>query len=246
MRFDRHAVELVAANPCGTLAVGMSVVINDILHVLAHELRTPVGIAHGYVRLLLEERLTQESDRRRALEQMQKALGRLSDLSHESTALAAWYEQDHSAPYAIDARALIEHVADVQYDFPVTVDTSRVPVGAALATTDEQSLRRALTGVVRATARELRGTTCDVAARVIDGTFEMLTGPEELLAALGAGPDAPNAGPVALERGGLGLALVHAAIVLDAHQAQRWTMNGSRQTVGLRLPLEKGKLRDAR
>ena len=47
-----------------------------------------------------------------------------------------------------------------------------------------------------------------------------------------------EAGPVALERGGLGLALVHAAIVLDAHGAERWTMNGSRQTLGLRLPLD--------
>ena len=72
----------------------MPVDISDILHVLAHELRTPVGIAHGYVRLLLEDRLHQEADRRRALEQMQKALGRLSDLSHESTALASWFEQD--------------------------------------------------------------------------------------------------------------------------------------------------------
>lgn len=236
---------LVVTDRCGTLAVGMRVDINDILHVLAHELRTPVGIAHGYVRLLLEERLTQESDRRRALEQMQKALGRLSDLSHESTALAAWYEQDHSTRYPVEARALIEHVAGADYDYPVTVDISSVPAGAAVATTDEESLRRALTGVVRATARELRGTTCDVVARVVNGTFEILAGPEELLDALGGGPEAANAGPVALERGGLGLALVHAAIVLDAHRAQRWTMNGSRQTVGLRLPLEKGNIRDA-
>lgn len=216
----------------------MRVDINDILHVLAHELRTPVGIAHGYVRLLLEERLTQESDRRRALEQMQKALGRLSDLSHESTALASWYEQDHASPQTVEARKLIEHVADADYDFPVTVGTCDIPPDVTVRSTDEQSLRRALTGIVRATARELRGTTCDVVARVVDGSFEILTGPEELLDALGAGPAAPNAGPVALERGGLGLALVHAAIVLDAHGAQRWTMNGSRQTVGLRLPVE--------
>jgi hypothetical protein len=216
----------------------MSVEINDVLHVLAHELRTPVGIAHGYVRLLLEERLTQEADRRRALEQMQKALGRLSELSHESTALAAWYERDHSTRQPVEARALIGHVAQSDYDFPVTVETSDVPSGAAVATTDEESLCRALTGIVRATARELRGTTCDVVARVVDGQLEMLTGPEELLDALGAGPASPSAGPVALERGGLGLTLVHAAIVLDAHGAQRWTMNGSRQTVGLRLPLE--------
>jgi hypothetical protein len=216
----------------------MRVDINDILHVLAHELRTPVGIAHGYLRLLLEERLTQEADRRRALEQMQKALTRLSDLSHESTALAAWYEQDHSHAQPVAARALIEHVAAADYDFPVTVETSAVPHDATLATTDQLSLCRALTGIVRATARELRGTTCDVVGRVANGTFELLAGPEELLDTLGRGPAAPEAGPVALERGGLGLALVHAAIVLDAHGAQRWTMNGSRQTVGVRLPVQ--------
>jgi hypothetical protein len=216
----------------------MSVEINDVLHVLAHELRTPVGIAHGYVRLLLEERLTQESDRRRALEQMQKALGRLSELSHESTALAAWYEQHQATPQCVDARALIDYVAEADYDFPVTVETREVPEGTRIKTTDELSLCRALTGIVRATARELRGTTCDVVARVVNGSFEMLTGPEELLGPLGEGPTAPAAGPIALERGGLGLALVHAAIVLDAHGAERWTMNGSRQTVGLRLPVE--------
>jgi hypothetical protein len=216
----------------------MSVDINDVLHVLAHELRTPVGIAHGYVRLLLEERLTEESDRRRALEQMQKALGRLSDLSHESTALAAWYEQDHSRPQAVAARALIEQVAETNYDSPVTVDTLHVPEGIMVKTPDPQSLGRALTGIVRATARELRGTTCDVVASVVDGTFQVLAGPEEMLGGLDAGPTAPDAGPLALERGGLGLALVHAAIVLDAHGAQRWTMNGSRKTVGVRLPVE--------
>ena len=216
----------------------MPVDINDILHVLAHELRTPVGIAHGYVRLLLEERLHQETDRRRALEQMQKALGRLTDLSHESTALAAWYEQEHTEARAVRARAVLQPVAEADYEWPVTVDLSNVPEECLVRTVDDASLARALIGMVRATARELRGTTCDVTARVVDHSVEILTGPEELLGALGTGPRAPEAGPVALERGGLGLALVHAAIVLDAHGAERWTMNGSRQILGLRLPLD--------
>ena len=214
----------------------MPVDINDILHVLAHELRTPVGIAHGYVRLLLEERLPQEADRRRALEQMQKALARLSDLSNESTALASWYEHDGAEPQHIDARALIERVADADYEFPVTIETCDL-ADALVTTTDDAALTRALIGIVRATARELRGTTCDVVARAIDSRLEVLVGPEEMLDALGAGPEAPSASPVALERGGLGLALVHAAIVLDSHRAERWTMNGSRQTLGVRLPL---------
>jgi signal transduction histidine kinase len=216
----------------------MPVDIHDILHVLAHELRTPVGIAHGYVRLLLEERLHQETDRRRALEQMQKALGRLTDLSHESTALAAWYEQDDKDEHPVPARGVLERLAEADYEWPVTVDVTNVPAESFVRTRDDASLSLALIGVVRATARELRGTTCDVTARVVNGRVEVLAGPQELLGALGAGPRAPGAGPVALERGGLGLALVHAAIVLDAHGAERWTMNGSRQTLGLRLPLD--------
>src|SRR5688572_21663112 len=120
---NRRAIARFVVPLCVTLGGGMPVDINDILHVLAHELRTPVGIAHGYVRLLLEDRLPQETDRRRALEQMQKALGRLSDLSQESTALASWYEQDFSTPQQVGARTLIERVAAADYEFPVTVDT---------------------------------------------------------------------------------------------------------------------------
>jgi hypothetical protein len=221
----------------------MAVDINDILHVLAHELRTPVGIAHGYVRLLLEDRLPNETDRRRALEQMQKALGRLSHLSYETTALAEWYEQPSEQPQNVDAHTLIRRVADANFEWPVTVDTSAVPSGISVRSSDPESLVRALIDVVSATARELRGVTCDVTARIIDERFELLAGPEEMLGAVAEGPSAPDAGPIALERGGLGLALVHAAVVLDGHGAERWTTNGSRQTVGLRLPLEANERR---
>ncbi|MBA3269177.1 MAG: HAMP domain-containing histidine kinase [Acidobacteria bacterium] len=216
----------------------MPVEINDILHVLAHELRTPVGIAHGYVRLLLEDRLPQETDRRRALEQMQKALGRLSDLSQESSALASWYEQSDTAERAVEARTLVARLAAATYEFPVTVATTDIRDGTMVRTTDATALSQAMVNLVRATARELRGVTCDVVSRVVDGRFEMLAGPPEHLAALQSGPGAAAAGPMALERGGLGLALVHAAVVLDAHGAERWTMNGSRQTAGIRIPLE--------
>ena len=215
----------------------MPVEINDILHVLAHELRTPVGIVHGYVRLLLEDRLPCEADRRRALEQMQKALARLSDLSHETTALAAWYEVPASDTNLSEARAIIEGVRSASYEFPVDFHTSAVTT-ETIHTHDSARLTSALADIVRATARELRGQPCAVSMGVHDRRLELLAGRPEDVAGLAAGPRAADSGPLILERGGLGLALVHAAVVLDAHGAERWALKGSRQTAGIRLPLE--------
>jgi signal transduction histidine kinase len=218
----------------------MPVDISNILHVLAHELRTPVGIAHGYVRLLLDDRLPAEADRRRALEQMQKALARLTELSHESTALAAWFERDTAPERSIDVQTLLDRVARAEYSAPVAVDTATVTGSARVRALDVDALVNALVTVVRATARELRSQTCMVEARVDDGRYlELLAGATEQLTPLRAGPQGEGASAVALERGGLGLALVHAATVLDAHGAERWTVNGSRQVFGVRLSLER-------
>ena len=220
----------------------MPVDINDILHVLAHELRTPVGIAHGYVRLLLEDRLSGEEDRRRALEQTQKALARLTDLSHETTALASWYEQETGTNRRQSAVSdIVDGVRSASYEHPVSFDTSQISNAAKLRTSDATGLTSSLADVVRATARELRGQPCAVSMRVQDHRLELLTGRLDELAGLRAGPRAADAGPLILERGGLGLSLVHAAVVLDAHGAERWALKGSRQTAGIRLPLEESR-----
>ncbi|MGH9175631.1 MAG: hypothetical protein ACRD1H_14795, partial [Vicinamibacterales bacterium] len=124
------------------------------------------------------------------------------------------------------------------YQAPVTIDAPAIPDSVMVRTTDARVLGNALVDIVRATVREIRGQACAVSIRIYDARLELLAGPAERLAALSAGPTAPDAGPLALERGGLGLALVHAAVVLDAHGAERWAINGSRQTAGIRLPLE--------
>jgi hypothetical protein len=215
----------------------MSVEIGNVLHVLAHELRTPVGIAHGYVRLLLEDRLGAEADRRRALEQLQKALGRLSDLSHETSALANWFERAEAPAIAVDARELLDSVMTTSFEVPIAADISAVAEGTRVATADREELERALAALVRSTARELRGAACAVTASTHEGQLEMLSGRSSDLATLAAGPTAADASPIDLGRGGLGLALVHASAVLDANGATSWSCNGSRQQVGVRLPL---------
>jgi signal transduction histidine kinase len=215
----------------------MSVEIGDVLHVLAHELRTPVGIAHGYVRLLLEDRLAAESDRRRALEQLQKALGRLSDLSHDTSALANWYERDESDPALVETRALLDEVMNTNFSSPVDFDVTGVAGGTHLVTSDRAQLERALVDIVRATARELRGAPCRVIASTRGGEFQLLVGRSTELEALGAGPGTSGTGPVAVDRGGLGLSLVYATVVLEANRGTTWSRQQSRQTIGVRLPL---------
>jgi hypothetical protein len=173
---------------------------------------------------------------------MQKALGRLSELSQESSALAAWFEQAGTDYARVAPRALLERVAAAEYEWPVKIDTTQVNGNGVLRTRDIDGLAQAIVNVVRATARELRGSECIVVARdATDMRLEILAGAHERLVALEAGPDAADASPIALERGGLGLALVHAAVVLDAHGAERWTMKGSKQIAGLRLPLERSR-----
>ncbi len=51
-----------------------------ILDLFLHELRTPVSVAQGYLRLLVEDRLTDPHDRERALAQSLEALGRIGSL----------------------------------------------------------------------------------------------------------------------------------------------------------------------
>ena len=219
----------------------MPVDIGNVLHVLAHELRTPAGIAQGYLRMLMDDRLTDPADRHKAIEQAQKAIARVSDLASEGSQLAAWVEQSQASPSArIDARSLIDRVVAGASD-GITV-ASRVeiaPAAGEVATIDADALTNALVAVTKATARELRNKTCTVAARVAGGAaIDLWIGLADQFATLDGGPDAADAAPLALERGGVGLSLVYAAAVLETHGATAWMVNGSRSTVGIRLPIE--------
>jgi hypothetical protein len=58
------------------------------LQVLIHDIRTPVGVAQGYLRLLREDRLATPDDRVRAITQAQEALDRVSQLCSDAASLA--------------------------------------------------------------------------------------------------------------------------------------------------------------
>ena len=218
----------------------MPVDISDVLHVLAHELRTPTGIAQGYVRMLLEERLTDPRDRQRALEATRSAVSRISELTQETSKLANWLEADHTAMQSIDAAAFVQRVVDAaRVDPPLVTKCDIQPDEAVVSTPDTGALVDAVVALVRATARELRRQPCALlVARLDRRMMEVLIAPDDQLSALAAGPHAPSAGPIALERGGVGLSLVMAAAVFAAHDVAPWTVDRRRTAIGIRLPIE--------
>jgi signal transduction histidine kinase len=213
----------------------MSVDIGNVLHVLAHELRTPAGIAQGYVRLLLEGRLTDDVDRQRALEQTQKALSRVGELSREASTLATWLERDRHAPRNISPADLVDRLAHIVLDPPLIVRSELGTTTRTIRSEDTGSLEEALATMVRVTAREIRGA-CGVRAVADDSALKLFIGPDDQTSVLGDGPGAPGASPISLQRGGVGLTMVQAILVLEAHDANCWTVGAARNIVGIRLP----------
>jgi K+-sensing histidine kinase KdpD len=212
------------------------------LRVLAHELRSPAGVAQGYVRMLLEGRLPEPAEQRRALEQIRNVLARIGQLSRQASEAASWLERaEGAAPQRIDARGLVDaairavertHALDSVFDLPEGA--------ASVTTTDREALAMALASLLEATAREWPGKPTRVRVHTTEAArdLELLAGGGESLAALSAGPDGPHATPLVVERGGMGLTLVTAALVLDTHGAATWTIDGDRGGCGIRIPLE--------
>lgn len=94
------------------------------LQVLIHDIRTPVGVAHGYLRLLREDRLKTPEDRARALTHAQQALDVVSRLCADAAALA---DPPAAVPRAVvSCQRLVERVRERLEREPVDV-TAETP-----------------------------------------------------------------------------------------------------------------------
>jgi len=123
-----------------------------VLNLLIHDVRTPLGVAHGYLRLIREQRLTTPDDRDRALASTQQALGRISRLCEEASGFLA--EPTGAAPVRASIAPLLERVAAQLGEHGVTITrpdiagTLTMTVGAGV-----DRLAEAVSTVLRAMAR---------------------------------------------------------------------------------------------
>lgn len=209
----------------------------QVLNTLAHEIRTPLAVSQGYLKLYLDGRLTNVDDTRKAFEQTRQALGALATLCVDMGKVSALAESG--------AQGIPERVA--AEDFVTSIRAHSEVEGAAwsgaagtsvIETSHRRDLAHAVAIVAKAAFDEARDKPHSI--RIESGdALTMIAGANDSLDALQAGPGSPGAKPVDFVKGGKGLKLIWAAFVLDRHQVETWTTADYRASVGFRFPLVK-------
>ena len=211
-----------------------------------HELRTPVTVVCGYIRMVLKEHGGPLTDKqKKMLQEAERSCERISALVAEMSELGKLEAGELSvARHDIDLKALVAELAGNMHegdDRGVRLDV-RVPTRPVTVTGDRARLSAAITTLLHAALRE-RGEPGVIVAEcsVVDGTSPwavLAVGEEDAL------PSLVNAGlgtPPSLDeyRGGLGLALPVARRVVEALGGAVWSAPGDRPRAGsaLRLPL---------
>ncbi len=87
----------------------------QVLNTVAHEIRTPLAVSQGYLKLYLDGRLTNADDQRRAFQQTREALGTLATLCNDMSKVSALAETAAPALTArVSAREFVAHVQKAQ------------------------------------------------------------------------------------------------------------------------------------
>jgi hypothetical protein len=204
------------------------------LNLLLHDLRTPVGVAQGYLRLLLEDRLSDNKERQRALAQSMEALGRINELcagagefaNHALTPAQA--HRYHAAELITaltaeaQAKGLINNVHDSR---PLGYLRTLVPTRAAAA----------IAAIMRAALRNDSAQPAEISTGINVEDLLVTSGNADIRARLIApmGHDIFNPW-----RGGNGLLVPLAAKQLGETGARVWTLAGEPFAVAVAIPLE--------
>lgn len=197
-----------------------------------HDLRGPLSVAHGYLRLLREQRLTSEEERGRAIAQTADALGRISRLCADASSLVHSYEAAPPAGTRVPARILAEQVSRaVQERLPASV--SGIPDAGMLRLGSLDSVAGAMAVIVTAVAavrpRPDRTMTIDTAAREL--RVRVGAADEQQLLA-----ESPRQAFDPWQ--GHGLAIPCACRTVERNGGMVWSVGGRPGAVGLALPLE--------
>lgn len=210
----------------------------QVLATLAHELRTPVAVSQGYVKLWLDGRLGSPEEEQRAMQQTYDAMKRLAGICGEAGRLATISETvDPPRPPRVPVLRLVD-------ELQATIALQGVPwIGSCpssigVATWHAADLASAIATTIRAVVDEAgqRPTAIEI-GMLGDDVFSLHAGVAAELAQLREGPDRAPAAPFDVVRGGQGLSVVSAAFILARHHVHTWQLADRRSAVGFRIPV---------
>ena len=220
----------------------MTPTVEQVLAVLAHELRTPIGVAQSYLRLMRDGAASSDPGRVPLVERTREALTRLSEVTRQSDELARQLSAVGTAsmqpvPIQVVAGAIEEVCAAVSipYTAPpndgqtlqLNVRTARTDVVAGAFSALLEGLRRERSEL-EVEARVERGGNGQPALRFV------VASKADRAAVNGGSPRVP----VPVDRGGLGLNFIGGVLLLCACGAQPWTLDGARSTAVVDFSLE--------
>lgn len=202
----------------GTL--GMRVELPRLLSVFAHELRGPLSVIQGYLRLMLRQRDDSHTETP-MIRAMLDATGRLATLARQASDVAVWCNPNPPTG-EVTVAALAEKTAALVPSGAASVTLDDHAGLDAVRTSDQEALAAALAALAESAARETGGRV-NLSSRSVNGqrTVAFVVSPAGATTAPGTDPavSSPRPATVAFDRGGFGLSLVLASYVLDAHGA---------------------------
>ena len=221
---------------------------SELLSLAVHELRTPITVVAGYLRMLARGQLgAVPEQQRKVIEEAERSCGRLKTLLDEMSELANFDGPDPPRPTeeVVIAGVLDQVAASVPGDRDRGVDVVRTGSGGEqVVRGDRKRLTAALSALVNAIVREQREPgriTVDLEMRQRDGqpVAHIFIGREDASDMRGErGPHAQfNESP-----GGLGLALPIARRVIESVGGLIWSSSSAAEgkklgAVAVQLPL---------
>ena len=99
------------------------------MHRLLHDLRTPLGVAQGYLRLIRDGSLKTDADRDRALDQAANALGQLARMCQE---ISGYLDEDSPSRQPASAAAFAGRVEAVAREHGFSVVEEGLPTDGVI------------------------------------------------------------------------------------------------------------------
>lgn len=205
-------------------------------HLLIHDLRAPLSVAHGYLRLLQQNKLDSDAERERALAQSLEALGRIGRLCEDANAYLAEPASTDGPVSTLQVDALVEQVRQAcAVRCPgLEVVTETGSLSGMVKVTQVDRVVQSVAVILCAVRRATRNGSVRVSVREEEKEARFLLGCDEDRSAL----ITHSAEAFDPWRGGHGIALPLACRVVTEAGGRIWTFADGRGAVGIALPEE--------